>query len=184
MKMKFAALFLALSLTLTACGGKGASQNSAPAGSTPEVSSPEDSVPEESAVDVDLAEFYSALLDENEWPELMPLEDELLDGFYPGLSDLSLKQCLVNTAAISAAVGEIALVETENAEDAGKIEEIFQARIDYQVGDGTSPGGAWYPMTIEGWETTSRIVTQGNYVMLAVGDAADDAVLRFNGLFQ
>ena len=109
---------------------------------------------------------------------------ELLDAYYPGLSALSTKQLGVYIAAISAAVGEIALVETESEEDAAKAAEIFQARIDYQVGDGTSPGGAWYPATIEGWETNSHIVSSGNYVMLAVGDEAAAAADRFNQLFQ
>ena len=75
-------------------------------------------------------------------------------------------------------------MEVENAEDVQAVKDIFQARIDYQVGDGTSPGGAWYPATIEGWETNSHIVSSGNYVMLAVGDEAAAATDRFNQLFQ
>lgn len=172
MKKKFFALVLALalSLSLAACGGSGA----------PDESVPEDSAPQK---DVDLAEFYNTLLEENEWPELMALEGEFLDGLYPGLSDLSLKQCLVNTAAISAVVGEIALVEAETEEDAKKAADIFQARIDYQVGDESNPGGAWYPMAIEGWQNNSHIATQGNYAMLAVGDPSAVAVESFNNLF-
>jgi len=168
MKKKFLALTLALSLALTlaSCGAGSPSAEAA------------------SQKEVDLTEFYNTLLEENEWPGLMPLDDqELLDGFYPGLSEIPAKQCLVNTAAISATVGEIALVETEKEEDVEKVADIFQARIDYQVGDENNPGGAWYPMTIEGWENNSRIVSQGNYVMLAVGDYADQAVESFNGLF-
>lgn len=184
MKTKLFALMLALALalSLSACGGYtaqgGAPADGAPGADAPEA--PEAPAPQE---DVDLAGFYDALLAETEWPSLMPLEGEVLDSFYPGLSDLSLKQCLVNTAAISAAVGEIALVEVEDAEDAKTVEEIFQARIDYQVGDEENPGGAWYPETIEGWRKNSRIVTQGTCVMMAAGDAADDAVERFNALF-
>lgn len=172
MKKKLAALILALSLALSlaACGG-GASKDGASGEEAPQK-------------EVNLSDFYDTLLEEQEWPQLMALEGETLDGFYPGLSDLSLKQCLVSTAAISAVAGEIALVEAENAGDAAKAEEIFQARIDYQVGGDSNPGGAWYPMTIEGWQNNSHIVTQGNYVMLAVGDAAAEAVLSFNELFQ
>ena len=107
---------------------------------------------------------------------------ELLDSYYPGLSELAAKQCGVYIAAISAAVGEIALVETENAGDAQKAAEIFQARIDYQVGDDANPGGAWYPETIEGWKTKSHVVSNGNFVMLAVGDSAA-AVESFENLF-
>ncbi|WP_295763699.1 DUF4358 domain-containing protein [uncultured Oscillibacter sp.] len=199
MKTKLFALMLALALalSLSACGGYtaqgGAPADGAPGTDAPGTSAPGDGSPGADAPeapegpapqeDVDLAGFYDALLAETEWPSLMPLEGEVLDSFYPGLSDLSLKQCLVNTAAISAAVGEIALVEVEDAEDAKTVEEIFQARIDYQVGDEENPGGAWYPETIEGWRKNSRIVTQGTCVMMAAGDAADDAVERFNALF-
>ena len=107
----------------------------------------------------------------------------MLDSYYPGLSELSTKQCGVYVAAISAAVGEIALVEVENAGDVQAVEDIFQARIDYQVGDDTNPGGAWYPETIEGWKTKSQIVSHGNYVMLAVGDNAGAAAESFEALF-
>ena len=195
MKKNFLALMMALflSLSLAACGGSasagspesGAPEISTPESKDPEESTPESNGPEESAPqkDADLAEFYDALLSGSEWPALMALEGEALDSFYPGLSDLSLRQCLVNTAAISAAVGEIALVETETEEDAKTVQEIFQARIDYQVGDEDNPGGAWYPETIEGWRTDSHIAVQGRYVMLAVGENAAAAVESFQALF-
>lgn len=200
MKKKFLALALALTLTLSlaACGGKDApAQDGTP--DAPEVSAPEDGgsgspeaeapeAPEESPKEIDLGAFYDTLREESTWPELMKLESmgdvqELLDAYYPGLSGISTKQCGVYVAAISAAVGEIALVEVENAGDVQAVEEIFQARVDYQVGDDTNPGGAWYPETIEGWKTKSRIVSSGNYVMLAVGDPADAAVESFEALF-
>ena len=208
MKKKFLALALALTLTLSlaACGGKDApAQDGTP--DAPTVSTPEDGesgAPEdggtdgsaepgtpvegESQADVDLTAFYDTLRAENTWPELMNVTEdetmkELLDSYYPGLSEIPTKQCGVYIAAISAAVGELALVEVENAEDVQAVADIFQARVDYQVGDDTNPGGAWYPETIEGWKTKSQIVSHGNYVMLAVGDAAEAAVERFEGLF-
>ena len=195
MKKKFLALILALTLSLTACGGKDAPAQD---GGSPEVSAPGEEgagspeggedAPSEAQTEIDLAAFYETLRAENTWPELMNLTEdetmtELLDSYYPGLSEIAAKQCGVYIAAISAAVGEIALVEVEDAEDAKTVEEIFQARIDYQVGDEENPGGAWYPETIEGWRKNSRIVTQGTCVMMAAGDAADDAVERFNALF-
>lgn len=197
MKKKFLALTLALALALSlaACGGKDApSQDANP----PETSAPGDGenspnepgAPAESEpqADVDLAAFYASLTEGEEWPALMNLTEdetmaEMLDSYYPGLSELSTKQCGVYIAAISAAVGELALVEVENAEDVQTVEDIFQARIDYQVGDDSTPGGAWYPATIEGWKTNSHIVSHGNYVMLAVGDHAGAAVESFEALF-
>ncbi len=193
MKKKFLALALALTLavSLAACGGKDAPAQDGTPDNAPEVSAPETEAPEtpgESPKEIDLAAFYDALRAESIWPELMKLESsgdtrELLDSYYPGLSEISTKQCGVYIAEISAAVGEIALVEVENAGDAQAVEDIFQARVDYQVGDDTNPGGAWYPETIEGWKTKSQIVSNGNYVMLAVGDAAGAAVESFEALF-
>ena len=193
MKKKFLALALALTLavSLAACGGKDAPAQDGTPDDAPEVSAPETEAPEtpgESPKEIDLAAFYDALRAESIWPELMKLESsgdtrELLDSYYPGLSEISTKQCGVYIAEISAAVGEIALVEVENAGDAQAVEDIFQARVDYQVGDDTNPGGAWYPETIEGWKTKSQIVSHGNYVMLAVGDAAGAAVESFEALF-
>lgn len=168
MKKKILALFLALSLglSLSACGR----------------SNP---VPQP---DIDLTEFCSTIQENYEWPALMSLTDddslqEMLDSCYPGLSDISTRQCEVYMAEMSAVVGEIALVEVEDLEDAEAVEDIFQARIAYQVGDETNPGGAWYPASIEGWEKDSCIASNGNYIMLAVGDRAAEAVADFNALF-
>ena len=162
-------------------------ETDAPDASAPEdggTDSPETEAPEE----INLSAFYNTLREGNIWPELMDLTTdanmkELLDSYYPGLAEIAAKQSGVYVAAISAAVGEIALVEVENAEDVQAVEDIFQARIDYQVGDDATPGGAWYPETIEGWKTKSRIVSHGNYVMLAVGDASASAVEEFEALF-
>ena len=173
----------------------GAPEDDAPEGGgtdAPDASAPEkggtDSTETETSEEINLSAFYNTLRDGTIWPELMDLTTdanmkELLDSYYPGLAEIAAKQRRVYIAAISAAVGEIALVEVENAEDVQAVEDIFQARIDYQVGDDATPGGAWYPETIEGWKTKSRIVSHGNYVMLAVGDASASAVEEFEALF-
>ena len=133
---------------------------------------------------MDLTAFYETLSADEDWPAMMLAEGEVLDAFYPGLSDIAANQCAVYTAMISASVGEIALVEVQNAGDVQKVKDIFQARIDYQVGDDENPGGAWYPQTIEGWKDGSRIVSNGNFVMLvATYEKSDDVVTAFNALF-
>lgn len=148
------------------------------------VSKPETQEPASPAKTVDLAAFYESLTGGENWPAMMQMESETLDAFYPGLSDISTNQCAAYMAMISAAVGEIALVEVQNADDVQKVKDIFQARIDYQVGDDENPGGAWYPQTIEGWKSGSRIVSNGNFVMLvALYEGADDVVDSFNALF-
>lgn len=132
----------------------------------------------------DLAAFYEDVSAGTDWSGMMLADGEILEAFYPGLSDISTNQCAVYMNMISASVGEIALVEVQNADDVQKVKDIFQARVDYQVGDDENPGAAWYPQTIEGWKTGSRIVSNGNFVMLVVlWDDADAVVDSFNALF-
>ena len=159
------ALALALILSLAACGGK---QGDASGSSEP----------------VDLTAFYETLTQNENAPALMPLEGaELMDALYPGLSEIETSQRIVATAAITSVAAELALVEVANAEDVPAVEAIFQARIDYQVGDDANPGGAWYPETIENWKQNARIVSNGSCVMLAVWENADDVAEQFNALF-
>lgn len=159
------ALALALILSLAACGGR---QGDASGSSEP----------------VDLTAFYETLTQNENAPALMPLEEaELMDALYPGLSEIETSQRIVATAAITSVAAELALVEVANAEDVPAVEAIFQARIDYQVGDDANPGGAWYPETIENWKQNARIVSNGSCVMLAVWENADDVAEQFNALF-
>jgi len=44
-------------------------------------------------------------------------------------------------------------------------------------------GGAWYPGPTEMWENSSRIVSNGDYVMLIAHEKCDDIVNEFNALF-
>ena len=134
---------------------------------------------------VDLTAFYTSVTGGENWPAMMEMTGETLDAMYPGLSGIQTSQCGVYTAMISAAVGEIALVEVQNAADVQAVKDIFQARVDYQVGDDNNPGGAWYPASVGGWTRGSRIVSNGNYVMLvALSEGADSVVDSFNALFD
>ena len=149
-----------------------------------EPETPAPAPPAESASGVDLADFCASVTgDQETWPALMAVEGETLDTFYAGLSAIATQQCLVQMAMISASGDEIALVEVENSGDVQAVKDIFQARIDYQVGDGTSPGGAWYPAPTEMWRNESRIVSNGNFVMLVAHTGADAVVEQFNALF-
>lgn len=51
------------------------------------------------------------------------------------------------------------------------------------VGDGESPGGAYYPGPTQLWTNNSRIETNGNYVMLVVAEECDAIADQFNELF-
>ena len=111
------------------------------------------------------------------------LNAETLEAVYPGLSDIETKQCVGATALISAVASEILLVEVTNAEDVANVEKIMNDRVSYQVGDGTAPGGAWYPETIDQLENSSRVVSVGNSVMLVVMENSDEIVTEFQNLF-
>jgi hypothetical protein len=134
------------------------------------------------SVTVDLTAFYDGLSAEYEWvPEgMMDLaaDEEMLEAFFPGLKDIPVKQLVLRTPMMSAVVNEIALVECENEADAAKVAEILRGRVTAQA-----EGGAWYPESIEGWEKNSRIVTNGNYVMMIAWNHCDEAVEAFNALF-
>lgn len=137
-------------------------------------------------VSVDLSAFYETLASTTEnWPSMMGASDlETLDMLYPGFAAISTKQACVYMPMITSVAAEFMLVEVENEADVQAMVDVCQGRIDYQVGDGTSPGGAWYPETIENWKTNSRVVSNGRYVMLAVyPENVDGIVAQFNALF-
>lgn len=142
---------------------------------TPEVEAP-------AAGSVDLTAFYQSLMDtygEN-FPATMNLCEsvEMLDSFYPGLSAIDTKQMMIYQPMMGAVVCEIALVEVTNSADVDAVKGMMQARIDAQV-----EGGAWYPESIEGWKSNSRVVTNGNCVMMIAYSECDAVVDAFNGLF-
>ena len=133
---------------------------------------------------VDLAAFCTALTENGEeWPSMAQAEGEALEALYAGLQDISTEQSLVYMAAITVSSVELALVEVSDSADVQAVKDIFQARVDYQAGADGAPGGAWYPAATEMWKNNSRIVSNGNFVMLVAHDAADAAVDSFNALF-
>ena len=44
-------------------------------------------------------------------------------------------------------------------------------------------GGAWYPEPTRIWTENSRVVSNGNYVMMVVHENCDAIVDAFNALF-
>ena len=123
-------------------------------------------------------ENFMLSLGEENAPFMMPGDPDTLAAFYPGLSDIATKQCIVQLAAMSAVAFEFALIECENAADVDAVKAILEARKTYQV-----DGGAWYPETVAAWEG-AEIIVQGNVVALILaGDQTADAVAAFNALF-
>lgn len=152
-------LGFSLLLALTACGKGGGST-----GETP-----------------DLKQYYEDFLSTlgEDRPAMMPVEEDLLPQIYPGLEAYGLKQAVLETAMISTAAYEFAVVELEDSSKVQEVADIFRARIDYQTGT-----GAFYPMTLESWEK-AEVITHGNVVaLICAGDQQGQAVEAFNKLFE
>jgi hypothetical protein len=135
------------------------------------------------AKNVDLSAFYSTITGKYEFGFLELADSSILDNVYPGLSGISAEQMLVYVCMISMNNGEFGLVQVKDSKDVDAVKAAFQSRIDYMVGDGNGPGGAQYPMAMDQWENNSRIVSNGNYVMMVVHENCDDIVNEFNALF-
>ena len=154
-------LGITLLLNLAACGKGG---NDAPAQEAP-----------------DLNQYYEdfmATLPADDQPAMMDMDEALISQNYPGVESIECKQSVFKAAMIGMVAYEFALVEVENASDVQTVADIFQARIDYQI-----ENGAFYPMTLEGWED-AKIITQGNVAALIVAQGSQDqAVEAFNQLF-
>ena len=140
---------------------------------------------------VDLSAFAKTLQEKYEFasylmemtPEYEYFEEDMTRAL-PELLELELEQQVILMTLISINNGEIDLVQAKNAQDAAKVKDIFQARVDYMAGDGENPGGAFYPGPTELWMNHSQVVINGNYVMLVVGDDCEQIVSDFNALFQ
>ena len=150
-------LLLAMSL-LTACGSSGKQE--------PEV---------------DLTAYFTQMvkdagLDEN---YMTDLEGEMLESYYPGISDIPTKQFLAKAPMMSGVVNEMVLMQCENEEDAGKASAILQERIDTQA-----EGGAWYPESMEAWGN-GQVIQHGTYVaMIASAQFQKTWADGFNALFK
>ena len=159
-----AAAGLCLSL-LSACGGKPAEEKK-----------------------VDLAAFAQTLKEQHEFAdfvERLDVSDEfgttMLRSSYPALEGMDLEQLEIYLSMISFNTGEFALAQAKSTEDAAKVKEILQARIDAKTTEG--PGN--YPEEVEMWLHNSKLVTANDtYVMLVCHQDADAIVDEFNALFQ
>lgn len=128
---------------------------------------------------VDLTAFYNDTIANYEFQALQAFTGDILDTYYPGMSDVSTKQCLIMGTMMSMNNGEFCLVEVTNSSDVDAVKKILQDRVDYMA-----ETGAWYPGPTELWTNSSRVVSNGNYVMMVVHESCDDIVDDFNALFQ
>ena len=132
-----------------------------------------------SAESVDLQAFFDTINTAYEMPFMMALDSSLLDSAYAGLTAIATEQLVVYQCGMNPSpAGDVALVQVTNSADVDAVKAIFQARVDYMV-----ESGAWYPEPTAMWQNSSRIVSNGNYVMLVVNESCDAIVNDFNALF-
>ena len=117
-------------------------------------------------------------MSKHEFGMLSLAEDAMAEGFYPGLTGISAAQRLVYICMMTMNNGEFVLVQVDNAGDVDAVKAILNARIATMV-----DGGAWYPESTEIWTNSSRVVSNGNYVMMVVHPDCDTIVSEFNALF-
>lgn len=145
-----------------------------PAAEKPE-QKPEKPADNTSSNSVDLQAFYDDMISTYEFQALQAFSGEILDSYYPGMSDVDTKQCLIMGTMMSMNNGEFCLVEVSNSSDVETVKSILQSRVDYMA-----ESGAWYPDPTELWTNSSRVVSNGNYVMMVVHENCDDIVDAFN----
>ena len=135
----------------------------------------------ETANDVDLTAFYNGLAEQYDWgDDMMDLDSDMLEMYYPGLGDIAAKQFLAKAPVMSYAVNEYVFMQCENEDDAAQAAKILQTRIDSQA-----DGDAFYPETIDQWKA-AKVLQNGAYVaMIASGEhqaEIEDAwSAQFNG---
>ena len=120
--------------------------------------------------DVDLQAFFDEICEKYELAGMVELEGEMLDAFYPGLSELDTPQRVAYAPMISASVSEYVFLQCADRETAQAAETILRRRIEDQAS-----GGAWYPESMAAW-SRARVVTKDNYVLLIASDGATDAI--------
>lgn len=135
---------------------------------------------------VDLAAFAQEVMKNHEFSALEkadPTDEEvgaiLLENAYPGLKDMDLEQLEAYLPMISFSGGELVLVQAKSPEDAAKVKEIFQARIETKTTEG--PGN--YPEEVEMWQRSAKVADNGSYVMLVNHGDSEAIVKEFEALF-
>lgn len=137
----------------------------------------------EEQADVDLTGFYNSLATEYGWDDntMANLTDdpELLEMYYPGLSEINTTQLIAKAPMMSSVVNEFVFLQCETEEDAAKAAEILQTRITAQA-----EGGAWYPESMEAWGR-GVVDQQGTYVaMIASAEYQEDITAKWQTQFQ
>lgn len=130
--------------------------------------------------DVDLDACYAQMLKDADFGDgyMETTEGEMLDSFYPGLSDIPAKKLIAAAPLMSGVVNEVVLMQCETEDDAANAAAILQERVDSQAN-----GGAWYPESMDAW-SRAQVIQHGAYVaMIASADYQDTWAADFESLF-
>lgn len=138
----------------------------------PAVSSAEDSAPadgEQSAGD--LEEIYNKIMAVQTVPDDIIMFPEttkdIVNGLYPGLLDLNIKNMVFYVPPVTGNACEILLLEAADSDSADKAEKIMQERIDSSASD------TIYPDVAEVWARNARVERSGNKLcMIVLPDSA------------
>ena len=130
------------------------------------------------AGNVDLSAFASDIMGQYEFGMLQLLDADLMEQLYPGMGAVSAEQKLIYGTLMTMNNGEFGLVQVKDSKDVDTVKSIFQTRI-----DGMINGGAWYPEPTRIWTENSRVVSNGNYVMMVADFECENIVNAFNALF-
>lgn len=131
-------------------------------------------------VDVDLAAFYADIEEGYGWGDgyMVDIDGDMLDSYYPGLSDIPAKQFVAKMPMMSSVVNEMVFMQCETEDDAADAAAILQDRINVQA-----QGGAWYPESMDAW-SHGIVIRQGTYVaMVASAEHQDEISEGFNQKF-
>lgn len=134
---------------------------------------------ETEAKSIDLNAFWEDVEAQYGAPNMAEASDELVEGFYPGLTELEPVQSVVKIPVMSAVVSEYVFLECASPEDAAKAGEILQKRADDQAA-----GGAWYPESVENWGKAKVFVIDNYAALIAAGDQTGPISEAFQALFE
>lgn len=139
---------------------------------------PEQAYPDDLVNDDDYFEPGTDMEKRQEW--LKGQRDDLRNlglATYSDLSGIATEQFLAYVSPMSFSASEAVLVRVSDKADADAVKNILQARVDTQAAD------KGYPLAAEAWQNYARVVSNGSYVMLIVGEDCDAVVNDFNALF-
>jgi hypothetical protein len=134
----------------------------------------------EEPANVDLTALYASVEETCGWGEgyMVDIEGEMLESYYPGLSEIETEQLVAKMPMMSSVVNELVFLQCKTEEDAAKAAAILQDRVDTQA-----EGGAWYPESMEAW-SNGAVIQQGTYVaMVASASWQDEITAQFNACF-